>query len=311
MSSQVSVVIPSYNCANYLRAALESVLAQSYRPFEIIVIDDGSTDETQELIRDYPQVIYVRQENSGPSRARNTGVRRAQGRYIAFLDADDIWTSGKLSAQMAIMESHPEVGIVFGDMQNFFADDAPQQPVFQKYKLTEEFFGHPSLVMDPVAKLLRINFIATGTVLARKDILESCGLFDEQVHAAEDWDLWLRIALRHPIAYTASVVMLRRRHDTNTSKNTEAMSSSALQVLEKLQCERADELARASVDINKHLEEGYTNLGYFYLRQMALGQARQALWKSFSFGIQGRAVLYFLSTFLGRAVVGSIMRARG
>lgn len=311
MPSLVSVVVPAYNCADYIGEALTSIFAQSYQPFEVIVVDDGSTDDTVGSVKKFPRVTYVRQENGGPSRARNAGIQRASGPYVAFLDADDIWTPDKLYEQVAIMESNREIGLVFGDMRNFLTRDHVEPTMFEKYGLTAEYFGGSQLVAGAVGKLLGMNFIATGTVLTRKDVLETVGLFDEGLRRAEDWDLWVRIALRCPIAYTANLVMLRRLHTANSSKDTEQMTIAALAVLEKLRREEKDALRRAAADIGKHLREGYRNLGYFYLREIAPVKARRAFWQSLSFGVQGRALLYLACTFLGAGLLRSVLRARG
>ena len=307
----VSVVIPSYNCADFIGATLESIFAQTYRPIEVIVVDDGSADGTGQIIRRFPDVLYVVQPNGGPARARNVGIQRSSGAYIAFQDADDLWTPDKLATQASILDSDPQIGLVFGDMRNFLTVDDRDPTMFEKYSLGEGFFGDRRLVLGAVEKLMGMNFIPTGTVLARKDALVAVGQFDESFRCAEDWDLWLRIALRYRIAYTPKLVMLRRIHGSNTSKGTEAMSIAALKVLEKLKNEKGDMVTHASATVGNHLRDGYRNLGYFYLRQLALKQARSAFIRSLSFGIHWRALVYLASTFLGTGLVRSMMRARG
>lgn len=307
----VSVVIPAYNCAEYIGDALESVLAQSYQTIEVIVVDDGSTDATSAIVRTFPRVVCIQQANGGPAKARNVGVRRASGAYIAFQDADDLWLPEKLAWQMAILESDPEIGLVFGDMRNFDDVRHDEPTMFEKYRLGESYFGDPRLVVEAVEKLLQMNFIPTGTVLARKEALISVGLFDETFRCAEDWDLWLRVALNYRIGYTRNLVMKRRLHPDNTSRETEAMTVAALQVLEKLKNRECAAEVGAAVNIVAHLQEGYRNLGYFYLRELSLQKARRALIRSLSFGVERRALLYFASTFLGPAIVKSLLRARG
>ena len=311
MSALVSVVIPAFNCADYIGATLNSVFAQSYRPIEVIVVDDGSTDATATVVRDNPEIIYIRQQNGGPARARNAGIGRASGRYVAFQDADDLWMADKLSRQLAIMESDPQIGLVFGDMRNFEAAHDNGPTMFEKYQLDERFFGDARLVVGAVEKLVRMNFIATGTVLARREVLISAGLFDESLRRAEDWDLWLRIALRCRIGYTPQLVMLRRLHHFNASKETEAMSVAALQVLEKLKDTEYEALDRACANIGTQLRDSYRNLGYFYLRELSLKKARGALVRSLAYGIDRRALLYLAGTFLGAGVVKSLIRVRG
>ena len=309
--SLVSVVIPAFNCADYIGATIESVMAQSYQAAEVIVVDDGSTDATAEVVKTYQSVSYIRQSNGGPSKARNRGVHEAAGEYIAFLDADDLWPPHKLGEQVAALETHPEAGLVFGDMR-CFADGGPAEPsMFERYGFAEPYFGHPQLVVDAVAKLLATNFIPTGTVMARKAALLEAGLFDERQRLVEDWDLWLRVALRRPIAYSTKIWKLKRIHASNLSRDTEAMTQAALHVLEKFQADNRAELARRGIDVGPHLREGYKNLGYFYLRRSSLAPARASFVHSLSLGIQARVILYFLSTFLGRRFVSSLLRVRG
>ncbi len=307
----VSVICPAYNCAPFIAAALESVFAQFYRPMEVIVVDDGSTDETPELLKKYPDVRYFRQANRGPSAARNSAIRAAQGELIAFLDVDDLWTAEKLTEQVAALQSQPQAGMCFADMRLFSDGGADEPTMFQKYRLDAKFFGHPRVVDQPLAKLVTMNFIPTSSVVARRAALLQAGGFDEQFRKAEDWDLWLRMTLDRPIIYSAKLLTLKRVHEVNTSRDAEGMNVAALQVLEKFQREHQSRLIKLGIDMSRVLRDGYRNLGYFYLRQIALAEARQALSRSLALGFQPRALAYFLSTFLGRGVVGSWVRARG
>ena len=310
-NSLVSVVIPAYNCAQFAADALDSVFAQSHRPIEVIVVDDGSTDATAQVVGAYRDVRYIGQTNRGPSAARNAGIGAAQGEYIAFLDADDVWMPKKLSQQIALLESCPQAGLAFANMRLSSEGNDPELSMFEKYNFTARFFGHESLVVDAPSKLVRANFIPTSTVIARKRILIDAGGFDEKFRKAEDWDLWLRIALRSPIAYTPDLLMLKRVHDVNTSRDAEGMNEAALLVLEKLTLDNHALLLKLGVDITGALRDGYRNLGYFYLRQVALTPARTALWKSLTLGFHLRALMYLLSTLMGRWFVGSVVRARG
>ncbi|HWH78784.1 MAG TPA: glycosyltransferase family A protein [Candidatus Binatus sp.] len=306
----VSVVVPAFNNAPYIGAAIESIDAQNYQPLEIIVVDDGSTDDTEQAVCSFRHVQYIRQENAGPARARNVGIQKSHGEFVAFLDADDLWTAGKLSTQLDILNKHPDAALVFGDMKGFGVGIGAEPTMYEKYALGENYFGPGGLVIQAVQKLLKMNFIPTGTVVARRHAIIDAGLFDESLKVVEDWDLWLRIALRHPIAYAGHVVMLRRLHGANTSKQTEAMSIAALKVIEKLGANEGAALQRASADVNCHLRDGYRNLGYYYLRQLALQQARAAFLRSLSFGLHWRTSIYLASTFLGAGLVRSMMRAR-
>jgi glycosyltransferase involved in cell wall biosynthesis len=307
----VSVVCPAYNCERFIEPALQSVFTQSYRQLEVIVVDDGSTDSTPELIKNYGELCYLRQTNRGPSAARNHGIRAARGEFVAFLDLDDLWTPQKLAKQMAALESCPDAALIFSDMRLFDTTGEDKLTMFQTYRLTADFFGHESIVDRSVAKLVTMNFIPTSSVLARKAALAEVGGFDEKFRKSEDWDLWLRIAIRRPIAYIPEPMTLKRVHEVNTSRDAEGMNVASLQVLEKFTRDHQHVLDQLGVDMVRVLRDGYRNLGYFYLRQISLTEARRALGRSLSLGFQSRALLYFLSTFLGRGLIGSLVRARG
>ena len=306
----VSVIIPAYNCAQYLPAAIASALAQTYPAVEIIVVDDGSTDETPDVLSRYPQVISIRQNNGGLSHARNQGIARARGKYIALLDGDDIWPESKLAEQVALMEAHPEIGVLFGDARRFADNGWTEPTLFTRYRLNESFFGSEFLVLDAIKKLLLMNFIPVGTALVRKQCLVEAGLFDENFRRVEDWDMWLRVALRSQFAYSRKVWKLKRTHETNLSNNTEAMALSAIAVMEKLVSEHSPELKTLSIDVKPHLRDAYSNLGYFYLRGLSLQESRKALSASLNYGTKARSALYWLSTFFGRNLVGALLHAR-
>jgi len=197
---EVSVVIPAFNAAPTIDAALQSVFAQTYERFEVIVVDDGSTDATAACVDKWgDRVVSIRQANAGPGRARNIGIARARGRLIAILDADDAWMPRKLERQVAYFDRFPETGLVHGrtliDAAPLAAiaaagDSAPIDPAPDppEYAFTEVFHG--TIVVQAL------------TVMARRDVVIEVGGFDErrEIHV-EDWDLWLRIAARYPIGF--------------------------------------------------------------------------------------------------------------
>ncbi|MDN5940317.1 MAG: glycosyltransferase [Nitrospira sp.] len=189
--ARVSVVIPTYNRFPHLCRAVDSVLKQTYRDSEIIVVDDGSTDETpQTFSKLYPQVNYHYSQHSGlPAVARNVGVRAATGEYVAFLDSDDQWLPEKLAQQIAIMDEQPAAGLV---CSNAFVinndDDRTNNLYLQAHQ------GKSGRVLE---ELFEDNFVIASTAIVRRSILDQVGLFAEQraLRAVEDYDLWLRIAI--------------------------------------------------------------------------------------------------------------------
>lgn len=230
----VSVVIPAYNAAAHLGECLDSVQAQEGKfTLEVIVVDDGSCDATAAVARRQGGVRLVSQPNSGPSAARNAGIAVAQGEFIAFLDADDLWPPGKLPSQLEALHRHPEAALVFGDCRQF-GDSGPwPQTLFEASGLGTATWGTNGIVPGAYARLLVDNFITTGSVVARRSVLVDERGFAEDLRLVEDLDLWLRIARHHPMAWCSSVCLLRRRHAANISQDAEAMGMAYLNVLNR------------------------------------------------------------------------------
>ncbi|NLO05622.1 MAG: glycosyltransferase family 2 protein [candidate division WS1 bacterium] len=205
----VSVVIATCNRAHLLRQAIESVLAQDYPEFEIIIVDDCSTDRTPEVVaaigEEHERVRSMRlPQNSGASAARNAGIRGAQGGLIAFLDDDDKWLPGKLSAQVNALQAHPESALCYAKALSGSPEGiATTRP----YVGTDR--GRSG---DNFENQLRYHAIKTPTVLVRAEVLEEVGLFDEKLPTAEDTDLFLRITLHHPATYLPDPVAVVREH---------------------------------------------------------------------------------------------------
>ena len=209
-SPVVSVIIPIYNCARYLPEAIDSVLAQTYRAFEIIVVDDGSTDNTQEVLAPYgDQIRVIRQANAGRGAARNAGILAARGDYIAFLDADDLWLPQKLEKQMALFGSRPEADWVYSDYRPFGQVSAR---VGSRLQMLESQPPPEGAILRRVLADWSITW--TGTVLVRAECFGEIGLFDTSLPVAQDGDMWLRIASRFQAACANEVLALYRRHDS-------------------------------------------------------------------------------------------------
>lgn len=267
----VSVVIPAFNAQAHLAECLVSVASQE-RDFdiEIIVVDDGSTDATAEIARTFAGVRCIVQPNRGPSAARNVGIEAARGTYVAFLDADDLWPTGKLKEQIRILEDHPELGLLFGDCRQFSAQGARPQTEFQANHLGRAQWGPGPVIPDAYARLLEVNFITTGSVIVHRDILQAVGGFAEDLRLVEDLDLWLRIAHRHPIGWCEHECLHRRRHADNISRDSEAMALAFLEVLRRHRLSwRGAEAAKRrrhadSLESRKHI----------YLAELALSDAR-------------------------------------
>lgn len=203
--TKVSVVIPTYNSARYLPEALESALTQTYQDMEVIVVDDGSTDNTAECIESFlDRITFIRQPNSGPSVARNRAIFAAKGKYIAFLDADDLWAPDKLALQVAHMESCPNVLMTFTD---FSRNEQPG--VMKKSALS----SYPHVCSGDIFNaILCAPFTATSSIFVRTEVLMRAGLFDPTLSGGEDTDLWLRIADLGPVDLVNELLTFKRTH---------------------------------------------------------------------------------------------------
>lgn len=222
----VSVVIPAYNMARYVFAAVESVLIQDYPNVEAIVVNDGSTDDTENVLRHRyasdPRVRVVSQENRGLSAARNAGISCSNGEYLSFLDADDVLLPGKISAQVAYLQAHPGVDLVYSDYTRANEKLEPLPTPAQ---------GLPPLPFEEL--YVYRNWFAPMTPLVRSDLVTKTGGFDEGLRAAEDWDYWLRCARVGKFGYLPQVVALYRTHPTQMHGNRERMWAAGWTVARK------------------------------------------------------------------------------
>ncbi|MCC7201184.1 MAG: glycosyltransferase [Nitrospirae bacterium] len=221
---KVSVIIPAYNRAGYIIQTLQSVFAQTFTDYEVIVIDDGSTDDTEDALKPYSgRITYIRKANGGQGSARNVGIRMAKGEYIAFLDSDDLWLPEKLKTQVTFMDNHPEYGLTFSGCE--FIDDAG--------KVIGEWSSPLDFSFDSI--LLRGNYIMIPTVMVRRDVFDQAGLFNEarELISVEDYDMWLRIGLTYKIGYVDPVMARYRFHSGNISLSKKKMHGKSVSVLEK------------------------------------------------------------------------------
>ncbi len=217
----VSVVIPCYEQAHFLGEAVESVLAQSYPRAEIIVVDDGSTDNTSEVASNYSGTYYVRQNNQGPSEARNAGIRSSKGEYLVFLDADDRLIPEALEVGLECLQAHPECAFTSGHCKVIDADGS-----------LLPYLHQPHIEGDHYLALLRKCYIwPPAMVMYRRWVFESVGGFDSSVNAAADYDLYLRVARRFPVCSHDREVAEYRKHGTSMTGNLALMLGTSVSVL--------------------------------------------------------------------------------
>jgi glycosyltransferase involved in cell wall biosynthesis len=225
---RVSVIIPAYSAAKFVGPALNSVFAQTYRDYEVIVINDGSPDtaELEEVLKPYEgKIKYIAQENRGISGARNTAIRAARGEFVAFLDADDIWEPNFLERQLAEMERRPELDVLYPNAI-IFGDSVDAGKKFMDVCRSDGPVTFESLITQ------RCNVMVS--VLARRKTLIDAGLFDEELRSVEDFDLWLRVIKQGgQIGYHRDVLTRYRRHGASLSADPVWMCQHVVRVLDK------------------------------------------------------------------------------
>jgi glycosyltransferase involved in cell wall biosynthesis len=299
----VSVVIPAYNAAEFLGEALDSVLAQCYQPIEVIVVDDGSEDETPQIVAAYAgRVAYLRQRRGGPASARNAGIRAASGEWIAFLDADDMWMPGLLEK---LIGASAETGADFVICDSLTLSNGsilgPTRFEYCGLELRLHAVAPDGVLLNPFELLLEIgNYIATGAALVRRDAVLQIGLFDEGIKCGEDLDLWLRLSLRYRFAVVDDALVLRRIHTTNTSHIPWAMVTGSMKVYEKLE-RHAPAMApgtRWRGLLRKKKAALLREEGALYLSRGELHSARKSWARSLRSSFTPRVAAYWLASFL-------------
>ena len=294
----VSVVIPSYNSAHHITETLESVFNQTYQPREIIVVDDGSTDDTRSVLEKYrDRIIYVYQKNAGEPAARNTGIRRASGDFIAFLDADDLWLPNKLELQMDYFEKRPEVALVYTDMKQFDENGITHESIKEWLKMSP-----PSGYIFP--QLFAETLFGSGTVVFRKSSVEKVGFFDETFFVGSDYEMWLRMARHFKFGYVDEPLMMYRHHASMATRglgrslqNGVPWEGKVINKILALYPEAEKELGRSAV--RRRRARPYFYLGVGFLERGEHAEARkllgEALWR-WPWSLRG--MIRYAATFL-------------
>jgi glycosyltransferase involved in cell wall biosynthesis len=223
--SLVSVVVPTYNYGRFIGETLDSLRAQTYEEWECVVVDDGSTDDTEEVVARVSasdaRVRYLRQANQRQAVAKNTGLADARGRYVQFLDADDLLEPRKLERQVAFLEANPAADIVYGGVR-YFHTERPDERLYGMHGEAGPWLPELSGAgRELVAALVRMNILAINSALVRREVFEDVGPFDPVLPPVEDWDYWLRCALkgkRFEFRGFEGTLALVRIHAASTSR---------------------------------------------------------------------------------------------
>jgi glycosyltransferase involved in cell wall biosynthesis len=227
---RVDVIIPAYNAAKYLPAAIESVVTQTMTDWRILLVDDGSTDNTAEIVAPFldrlgPKISYIKQDNRGLPAARNTAVLASTSEFLALLDADDLWMPCRLSESVKILEERPQAGLAYGQVTVIDMEGRPLRT----------FEGNPRHAEGRIAPYIytREVTLPCPTMTFRRSCIDEVGYFDETMRATEDRDLWLRIALRHEVAFVPKMLASYRVSPNSMSNDSQRMFQSQLQFIRK------------------------------------------------------------------------------
>ncbi len=231
--NKVTIIIPTYNRASFLEKAIESVLNQTFTDFELIVVDDGSTDKTAETVNSYEGVNYIFQENKGVSAARNTGIRAGKGEFIAFLDSDDSWKPEKLEKQLQFHNQNPDY-LISQTEEIWIRNGKWANPK----KIHRKYHGW---IFE---KCLPLCIVSPSAVMMKRGLFDKVGLFDESLPACEDYDLWLRISAFYPVALIEEKLIVKQGgHADQLSSTISNLDKYRIKAIEKiLSCDtlRAD-----------------------------------------------------------------------
>ena len=220
----VSVIIPTYNRGWVVQEAIDSVLDQDFTDYELIVVDDGSDDNTPTILADYGQAITVlHQLNSGVSAARNRGIAAASGQLIAFLDSDDLWLPRKLSTQVKFFKDHPDA-VINQTEERWIRNGIRVNPKQRHHKFSGMIFEHS----------LALCLVSPSAVMIKKSLFDDVGIFDEQLPACEDYDLWLRISCRYPVHLIDSPLIIKRGGHTDQLSKAAGLDKYRIQSLVKI-----------------------------------------------------------------------------
>ena len=297
---KVSVIIPTYNRASLLEKSIQSVLNQTFQDFEIIIVDDCSTDNTEQVVKIFQEkdnrIRYIKHEkNRGAAAARNTGIKAARGEFVAFQDSDDEWFSDKLLLQMQVFSNaQKDVGVVYTGFWRI----TNKKKIYIPHSWVKQKEGYI------LRELLIGNFIGTPTAIVRKECLIKMGMFDERLHSLEDWELWLRISKFYKFKCINKPLLVSYFTPNSVSTNKYAFIEAMNLILKK----HFREFSSNKKILSKH----YCVLGNFMCQYDDFKKGRSFLLKSLKlYPFRGKSFALFLLSLLGYSFYLNIARLKG
>ena len=330
----VSVIIPAYKCEKFISSAIESVLSQTYENFELIVVDDGSPDNTASVAKKYQHRInYIYQENGGVSKARNTGIRMSKGEYIAFLDADDKWGRNKLELQVKFLTDHPDVNFVFcsfwntkngkvisdknyKDTFNFFKEYRYDvADIFEFSSCFEQDSGKVKYYWGNIYDYLFLgNMILPSTVIIQKDSLFTSGLFDENFRVAEETEFFLKYSSRNTMGFIEYPLVYYEVPDTDNlsgKSNMEKLMKNALRIQIDSYISVRNRHRKSSLFYFKGISMTYSRLAYYYISEYNYRESkRYAMYAIKSCKYNLKAYMVWLIGFSPKPLLENIARLK-
>lgn len=295
----VSAIIPTYNNARLAVEAVESALKQTYEPMEVIVVDDGSTDGTADRLESLgDEIEVVRIRHSGPAVARNAGIGRSRGEFIAFLDSDDLWLAEKLTCSIEPMMGDPEIGVVYTDfvMYDLETGGRYKVPCYRRGgRMARDLF-------------LECRGVCTPTVVVRRSVGERTGWYDESLFRAQDWDFLIRLAENSLFYFVPRVLSVVRHHPSRLSVVHQGLYNKYnLWVIQKAVERRPDLYADL---LDDSLSRAYFRFGMLSYADLDLSAARRELWRSLRLRFNWKALNYLARTLLPKPVVKRLREMR-
>lgn len=302
----VSIIIPTYNGEKYIVETLNSIISQSWNDWEIILVIDGSKDNTLEIVKDIDsRITIINQENKGIAEARNSGLRHATGQYIAFCDHDDIWHPEKLSAQLFCFKQNPSAGAIYGDFTRWEGEKS-QKDCFFQYKL------NPALIDEDFSgwiyhKLIMTNWVLFSSLMLKTDVTDDIGWFDPELPPSDDWDYIIRVSQKYEICKIKQSIVLYRSYAEQTSKKIRKINTE-VEFREKtinkygLQCKNGKKINEDEIRFRFYRSHYNFGLSHYYE-----GDATIAL-KSFLKALKFKPLNYKTYIYLFLSIIKSVIK---
>lgn len=318
--NKISVIIPAFNCEKYIKDAVNTVLNQTYKNYEIIVVDDGSEDNTKGILQQYidkNSIKYIYQENQGPGAARNTGIKAAKGEYIAFLDADDVLLQRSLEARINIIEQYGNISFVFSDgyVENI-KNNIIEIPFLKSKKILKKFSS--SLIkkneniylFDSSCRDLAIkhNLVPlTSTVLVKKECFNKVELFDEKLRAGEDKKVWLALMGTYNVGFIDEPLSVYKAYRSTLTRDTVRYCLDSIKIFEEIVDKELNGNIRKAYGLRRRLSDICFRLGYYYLNNKSVKEAQKYFMKSLKYNPLILSNYYYVAiSFLPQKVFNSL-----